>query len=506
MHGSSDVTNLLDVNFLIYENKETNQSISPLTTNNVPSDISIVNSSSNNSNNEINSENIVPVQINNNNNNNNNGDDDDAVNSINIIPVQVEKEDKAIQIKTTTKSGQFILDASFKVTDNQEVEENKDVIDRDSQQNRVLVGEGHFGKVYESDFELDGRSSVVKKLKRPEECTKEAKTLIDVFDSNKMVTTECFKYGFSSIIMENMVRIGYLTLKQLFMMSDEQFSALGSPFTCRSEMIEPIINAMVIALHSVNYEKNYSHFDLNPGNIFVNVYTLKTCQSIGGGGDKSNTRNPVVLCDFGCAKKMDTQIRLCDTNGHENYKSLQRYWDHDQHKFKTISCIQDNNEDIFSLGVLIFEMLLKFVHPDTKLFQQNVLFLLKLHGIQIVSTDAPNNCTILKVAFSNNIQNFKSNTQFEEITFDSKFNSIISQIIVYIQYYRTRPNANQILESLINNHQYSLNNSLPSIYIENPNDKYELVDINSSNESSVHYPYDDDIPSFEITITHNNFN
>ncbi|KAM9959655.1 hypothetical protein ACTFIR_000743 [Dictyostelium discoideum] len=512
MHQPLDVANL-DVNFLIFGSN------SPIT-NNVPTDISIVN----------NSINILPVEINNNNNNNDDDDADDAdadaasTNSINVIPVF----EKTVQIGTTTKSGQFILDASVEVnpSDIREIEENKenkDFIVRDTEQNRVLIGEGHFGRVFKSYYiHTDGRSSVNKKLKGTGECTKEAEALIDVFDQSKMVTTQHFTHGFSNIIMENMVDIGYVTLEQLLWMNDEQFSALASPFTCRSQMIEPITNAMVIALYSVNQEKNYTHFDLNHGNIFVNVRTLDTCQSISGSGigigsgsgsgsgigigsgSGSNIRNPVVLGDFGCARKMDALIPFYDTNGHENYKSLQRYWNYDQHITKTTSFIRDN-EDIFSLGVLIFEMLLAFVHPSTPLFKQNVLFLLKFHGIEIVPTGGPNNCcTTLKVAFSNDIRNFTSNTQFTTITFDSMFNPIISQIINFIQYYRNRPNASQVLESLINNHQYSLNNLLPPIFIENPDDKHEPEVVNSSDGSSALYLYD--TPSFEITITHNNFN
>ncbi|KAN0009791.1 hypothetical protein ACTFIU_007094 [Dictyostelium citrinum] len=374
---------------------------------------------------------------------------------------------------------------------------------------------GHHGEVYESDFEKDKRRSVIKLMKESRECKNEVKALRDVFDPNKMVTTECFKNGFSTIVMEDMDKIGYRTLKKLLEMSEQQFKELRSQFTSRTEMIKPIINAMVIALHSVNIEKNYSHLDLNPGNIFVNVSTLNTCQSIvfnnnhhnicnnncGGGCGFSNTRNPVVLGDLGCAKKMDSPIRLCDTNGHENYKSFQRYWYKDQQRIRKMISPMQNNEDIYSLGVGIFEMLLKFTNPDPSLFNKNVLFLLKFHGIEIESTDC--NFTTIKVAVSNgNI--LGSNIDFTEIKFDSKFNSIISQIITFIQYYRTRPNAYQVLESLINDHQYSLNDNLPPIHIENPDDQYEIVDNTTSSNDSYGYYKDDS--SVEITVTRNAFN
>ncbi|KAK5584722.1 hypothetical protein RB653_006338 [Dictyostelium firmibasis] len=385
-------------------------------------------------------------------------------NSKNSVPVQHIKEDEE-DLQLTISKGKnqknHFFDASAPGTINEEKNKIPDIIVLGDSKYVVSqkVGKGNFGKVYKCTCTNNEREFVVKHLKNISDCKSEAIILKEVFDFEKRVTTEMFACDQGYIVMENMAKSGYFTLKSLMEMSDKEFSELNSyPF--RYQMIQPIINGLIIALNSLNIEKGYSHLDLNKGNVYVNPFTLKTCESTlisgfcGAGykdkdGNDAKIRNPIVLGDFGCAKKTNTQIQFWNTNGHENYKSIQRYYDRNYPKNLSI---MGNNEDIYSLGALSYEMLLAFAHPSgTSFLKQNALFLLKFHGIKRMKTD--NTTTTVQVAFSD--REFPS---FSDLIFESKFNSIITQIKQFTQHYKKRPNAKDLL-SLINNQNPS--NKLP---------------------------------------------
>ncbi|KAM9998203.1 hypothetical protein ACTFIY_007870 [Dictyostelium cf. discoideum] len=268
-----------------------------------------------------------------------------------------------------------------------------------------VVGEGEFGICFKCDPKLYGKR-VIAKVTDEENGQNELIVFQKSLGQKIKVTPEFSELhnieGLTIIIMEDMREAGFITLKELMTMSNSEILNLTSSSSI-SVVIQSIINAITIALYSLNCKMKMLRMDPHPENIFINLKTILSTYEL----DKfefvnddfiflgeSVFQNPIVLIDFGCSKQINelAPIGFGGTKGEINYVSFQRYFNGPKD-----SSIKDN-EDVFALGVLGLQLLLKLGHPKGEATEFEVLL-----------SDHP----------------LKSIPTVEKLTFESEYKSIL---------------------------------------------------------------------------------